>query len=256
MVCTASTTWSASWVSALSRRPRRHRPRVELWRSPTPDSSRRSHLRDRAAQRISTRDVVHGEVGAHLTWHWPVIGSVHADTILTTWLVMLVSLAFFWWLGPLVHDAPRQQDARRRSRASSTSWPTWRSARSARAANGSSRSSSGSSSSSASSTSSASSPSRRSGCRSAVRRRPTSTPPPRSRCGVLRDPVLAIRKSGIGRTRTSSSRSSFLFPLNLIEELARPVVLALRLVLQHLRRRAAAVRRRDDHHVEHHRSAR
>ncbi len=39
------------------------------------------------------------QVGAHLTWQWPVIGSVHADTILTTWLVMLVSLAFFWWLG-------------------------------------------------------------------------------------------------------------------------------------------------------------
>ncbi len=39
------------------------------------------------------------EVGAHLTWQWPLLGSVHADTILTTWLVMLVSLAFFWWLG-------------------------------------------------------------------------------------------------------------------------------------------------------------
>ena len=39
------------------------------------------------------------EVGAHLTWQWPVVGSVHADTILTTWLVMLVSLAFFWYIG-------------------------------------------------------------------------------------------------------------------------------------------------------------
>jgi F-type H+-transporting ATPase subunit a len=39
------------------------------------------------------------EVGSHLTWHWPLVGSVHADTILTTWLVMLVSLAFFWYLG-------------------------------------------------------------------------------------------------------------------------------------------------------------
>jgi len=29
----------------------------------------------------------------------PLIGSVHADTILTTWLVMLVSLASFWYLG-------------------------------------------------------------------------------------------------------------------------------------------------------------
>jgi len=42
---------------------------------------------------------LHEEVGSHLTWHWPLIGSVHADTILTTWLVMLVSLAFFWYLG-------------------------------------------------------------------------------------------------------------------------------------------------------------
>jgi F-type H+-transporting ATPase subunit a len=39
------------------------------------------------------------EVGSHQTWHWPLVGSVHADTILTTWLVMLVSLAFFWYLG-------------------------------------------------------------------------------------------------------------------------------------------------------------
>jgi F-type H+-transporting ATPase subunit a len=39
------------------------------------------------------------EVGAHLTWQWPLVGSVHADTILTTWLVMAVSLVFFGWLG-------------------------------------------------------------------------------------------------------------------------------------------------------------
>jgi F-type H+-transporting ATPase subunit a len=39
------------------------------------------------------------EVGSHLTWHWPLLGSVHADTILTTWLVMLVSLVFFWYIG-------------------------------------------------------------------------------------------------------------------------------------------------------------
>lgn len=38
------------------------------------------------------------EVGTHLTWQWPLLGSVHADTILTTWLVMLVSLVFFGWL--------------------------------------------------------------------------------------------------------------------------------------------------------------
>jgi F-type H+-transporting ATPase subunit a len=42
---------------------------------------------------------VHEEVGSHLIWHWPVIGPVHGDTILTTWLVMLVSLVCFWFLG-------------------------------------------------------------------------------------------------------------------------------------------------------------
>ena len=42
---------------------------------------------------------MHEEVGAHQTWQWPLIGSVHADTVLTTWLVMLVSLAFFWYVG-------------------------------------------------------------------------------------------------------------------------------------------------------------
>jgi F-type H+-transporting ATPase subunit a len=39
------------------------------------------------------------EVGAHLTWQWPLVGSVHADTLLTTWLVMAVSLTFFWYMG-------------------------------------------------------------------------------------------------------------------------------------------------------------
>jgi F-type H+-transporting ATPase subunit a len=50
---------------------------------------------------------VHEQVGAHLTWQWPVIGSVHADTILTTWLVMLVSLGYFWWLGRSYGDRHR-----------------------------------------------------------------------------------------------------------------------------------------------------
>jgi len=42
---------------------------------------------------------VHEQIGEHYIWHWPVIGDVHADTIMTTWLVMLVSLAFFAWIG-------------------------------------------------------------------------------------------------------------------------------------------------------------
>lgn len=32
-------------------------------------------------------------------WHVPVLGAVHADTIMTTWLVMIVSLALFAWIG-------------------------------------------------------------------------------------------------------------------------------------------------------------
>lgn len=42
---------------------------------------------------------MHQEVGTHPTWQWPVIGTVHADTLLTTWIVMILSLAFFAWLG-------------------------------------------------------------------------------------------------------------------------------------------------------------
>jgi F-type H+-transporting ATPase subunit a len=50
---------------------------------------------------------VHEQVGSHQTWQWPVIGSVHADTILTTWLVMLVSLAYLGWLGRSYGDRVR-----------------------------------------------------------------------------------------------------------------------------------------------------
>lgn len=50
---------------------------------------------------------MHEQVGSHLTWQWPVIGSVHADTILTTWLVMLVSLVYLGWLGRSYGDRVR-----------------------------------------------------------------------------------------------------------------------------------------------------
>ena len=41
------------------------------------------------------------KIGEHPLWHlfpgtW---GTVDADTILTTWLVMVASLIFFWWIG-------------------------------------------------------------------------------------------------------------------------------------------------------------
>ncbi len=42
---------------------------------------------------------MHEQIGEHITWQLPVIGSVHADTIVTTWLVMIVALAFFAWVG-------------------------------------------------------------------------------------------------------------------------------------------------------------
>ncbi len=42
---------------------------------------------------------MHEEVGSHPIWQVPGLGSVHADTILTTWLTMLVSLVFFAYVG-------------------------------------------------------------------------------------------------------------------------------------------------------------
>jgi F-type H+-transporting ATPase subunit a len=42
---------------------------------------------------------VNERVGEHPLWTWPLIGPVHADTILTTWVVMVAALAFFYWLG-------------------------------------------------------------------------------------------------------------------------------------------------------------
>jgi F-type H+-transporting ATPase subunit a len=48
---------------------------------------------------------LHERIGEHYTWQWPVIGVVHADTIMTTWLVMVVSLAFFAWIGASYRSA-------------------------------------------------------------------------------------------------------------------------------------------------------
>jgi F-type H+-transporting ATPase subunit a len=42
---------------------------------------------------------VHEQIGEHIQWHLPVLGAVHADTITTTWLVMVVALIFFGWIG-------------------------------------------------------------------------------------------------------------------------------------------------------------
>ena len=42
---------------------------------------------------------MHEKVGEHPLWNWPLVGPVHADTVLTTWVVMAIALAFFYWLG-------------------------------------------------------------------------------------------------------------------------------------------------------------
>jgi F-type H+-transporting ATPase subunit a len=45
---------------------------------------------------------VHEEIGSHAVWHTGLPGmlaTVHSDTIITTWIVMVASLALFWWLG-------------------------------------------------------------------------------------------------------------------------------------------------------------
>ncbi len=41
---------------------------------------------------------MHEQIGDHVIWHVPVLGEVHGDTIVMTWVVMLLSLAFFWWI--------------------------------------------------------------------------------------------------------------------------------------------------------------
>ena len=42
---------------------------------------------------------MHEQIGEHPLWHVPVLGALHADTILTTWVAMAIAIVFFWWLG-------------------------------------------------------------------------------------------------------------------------------------------------------------
>ena len=44
-------------------------------------------------------------LGEHFLWHLPVLGAVHADTIVTTWVVMVLSLVFFAWVGASYRSA-------------------------------------------------------------------------------------------------------------------------------------------------------
>ena len=46
------------------------------------------------------------EIGAHSLWTLPLVGTVHADTILTTWLAMIVALIFLGYVGRS-YRAPR-----------------------------------------------------------------------------------------------------------------------------------------------------
>lgn len=41
---------------------------------------------------------MHEQIGDHVVWQVPGLGSVHGDTIVMTWVVMAISLAFFWWV--------------------------------------------------------------------------------------------------------------------------------------------------------------
>jgi len=49
-------------------------------------------------------------IGEHPLWHWPVLGAVHADTVGITWLVMGITLLV---LGLLAATHPRTQLTRR-----------------------------------------------------------------------------------------------------------------------------------------------
>ncbi|HZZ01078.1 MAG TPA: F0F1 ATP synthase subunit A [Candidatus Baltobacteraceae bacterium] len=44
-------------------------------------------------------------LGEHILWHLPVLGAVHADTVVTTWIVMGLALAFFGWVGASYRSA-------------------------------------------------------------------------------------------------------------------------------------------------------
>jgi len=49
----------------------------------------------------------HQAIGVHPAWQWPIFGEVHSDTMITTWIVMLISLAFFAWLGSSYRETRR-----------------------------------------------------------------------------------------------------------------------------------------------------
>jgi F-type H+-transporting ATPase subunit a len=48
---------------------------------------------------------LHEKLGEHILWNVPVLGAVHGDTIVTTWVVMIVALLFFGWVGASYRSA-------------------------------------------------------------------------------------------------------------------------------------------------------
>ena len=50
---------------------------------------------------------MHESIGEHPSWIWPLVGEVHSDTLITTWAVMLISLGFFAWLGQSYRNPSR-----------------------------------------------------------------------------------------------------------------------------------------------------
>jgi F-type H+-transporting ATPase subunit a len=48
---------------------------------------------------------VHEKLGEHTLWQLPVLGAVHSDTIMTTWIVMAVALVIFAWIGASYRSA-------------------------------------------------------------------------------------------------------------------------------------------------------
>jgi F-type H+-transporting ATPase subunit a len=56
-------------------------------------------VRARTTLPLSNGEILKEEIGAHPVWNLPVFGEVHADVLLTTWIVMAVSVVFFAYIG-------------------------------------------------------------------------------------------------------------------------------------------------------------
>ncbi len=48
---------------------------------------------------------MHEQIGEHPVWQLPLIGTVHSDTVLTTWIIMAITLPIFAWIGASYHSA-------------------------------------------------------------------------------------------------------------------------------------------------------